>query len=237
MFDREMPAQSFNFVERSGLRPAIILPVMKHISNLAFAALAGILTCPGLSCSSKVSTVIVEYQHQPDRPAQRQNPRQNLRERPVNWSDVRRNPAELDVFNMEPIPLSAGVGKKAWVRIPDQLEQQSMLIYMPTGPCNGVADYKVTRAGFLLVACNYDYQGHGNGDWQKRSWEVDDFKDNGWRELTEAQLGGVLVKGDNREQIIFIKRVSEGENGRLRCNKYDPPYFIVEAGRGAQARR
>ncbi len=219
-----MPGHSFNFIERIGLCDAIILALMKHISNLAFTALVGILAFPGLSCSSKVSTVIVEYQ--PDRPVQRQH----LRRRQVNWNEVRRNPAELEVFKMEPIPLTAAIGKKAWVRIPDELEKQPMLIYMPTGPCNGVADYKVTRGGFLLVACNYDYQGNGNGDWQKRRWEIDDFMDHGWRELTEAELGGVLVKGDNREQIIFIKKVSEGESGRLRCNKYDPPYFIVAAG-------
>lgn len=47
------------------------------------------------------------------------------------------------------------------------------------------------------------------------------------REATAKDLGGALVKGDNREQVVFVKRVETGERGRLRCNKHDPPFFIV----------
>ena len=45
--------------------------------------------------------------------------------------------------------------------------------------------------------------------------------------MSADDLGGALVKGDNRAQVNFSKTVHQGEKLRLRCNKYDPPYPIL----------
>ena len=145
----------------------------------------------------------------------------------VRWDEIRRQPADVEVLNMLPAPLAEGLGSNSWLRVPPALAGGRSMIFMPNGPVNGVADYKVTAAGYLLVACNWDYQGNPSGGWQKGRWHKTDFILDGWRELTLGDLGGEFVKSDNREQLILIKKVAVGETGRLRCNKYDPPYFIV----------
>ena len=135
---------------------------------------------------------------------------------------------------MKPVPLAAGVGKTNWLRVPDELLKRQARIFAPVGPVNGVADYKVTAAGYLLVACNYDYQGNASGNWQEGRWFREQFYAHGWREATAKELGGALVSGQNREQVVFVKKVAAGESGRLRCNKHDPPFFIVRGGEPAQ---
>ena len=128
---------------------------------------------------------------------------------------------------MKPVPLVASEGKSAWVRVPDLFTNRQAMIFMPTGPVNGVADYKVTKGGHLLVACDYSYQGNSSGGWQEQRWTRQQFYAHGWLEATTEDLGGVLVNGGNREQVVFVKKVAAGESGRLRCNKYGPPHFIV----------
>jgi hypothetical protein len=96
-----------------------------------------------------------------------------------------------------------------------------------TGRDGGVADFRVTRSGVLLLACNFSYQGNSSGDWKEKRWTKEQFQDHGWRLLDPAELGGLLIKGDGREQDVFMKEVTEGDEFRLRCNKYDPPFVIV----------
>jgi hypothetical protein len=97
----------------------------------------------------------------------------------------------------------------------------------PSASTNGAADIEITADGYLLLACNWDYQGNQSGDWEKERWTEGKFKSKGWDRLSKNELGGELVKNDNRAQTIFFKRVKKGEHLRLRCNKYDPPYPIL----------
>jgi len=146
----------------------------------------------------------------------------------VDWEQVWSEPAAVEVFRMKPVPLVAGgEDKTAWVRVPDLFTKQPAMIFMATGPVNGVADYKVTKGGYLLVACDYTYKGNSSGSWLEERWTRQQFYKHGWREATAKDLGGVLVSGDNHRQVVFVKKVVAGESGRLRCNKYGPPHFIV----------
>jgi hypothetical protein len=45
--------------------------------------------------------------------------------------------------------------------------------------------------------------------------------------MGKTELGGILVKGDNRAQVVFSKQVRKGDSFRIRCNKYDPPFPIL----------
>lgn len=145
----------------------------------------------------------------------------------VSWDVVRRRPAKVDVLGMKSVMLVEGQGKDAWARVPALLTEYEAKIWRPTIPVDGVADFKVLESGYAIVACNFSYQGNSSGDWLNQRWTPKEFFENGWREISAEKLGGTLVKGDNREQVLFVKRLAKGETGRLRCNKYDPPYFII----------
>ncbi|MCX6849929.1 MAG: hypothetical protein NTY98_13490 [Verrucomicrobia bacterium] len=135
--------------------------------------------------------------------------------------------ATISVLNMQPVPLVSSANKNGWARIPAFFSNNGATIFTPTASTNGVADIEVKADGYLFLACNWDYQGNQSGNWEKKSWTEKNFKSKGWDQLSKKDLGGDLVKNDNRAQTIFFKRVKKGENLRLRCNKYDPPYPIL----------
>lgn len=153
---------------------------------------------------------------------------EKTQQRPLpSLGEIRREPAALEVLNMEAAPLQVTDAPRGWARVPEQLSKPAATVFMPVNPANGVSDYKVTRGGWVLAACNYDYQGNDSGDWRGSQWTKEEFQANGWQELTDKELGGKLITKENREQIIFVKKLSTGETGRLRCNKYDPPFLIL----------
>lgn len=98
---------------------------------------------------------------------------------------------------------------------------------MPDNEHFGVADIQVISDGYLFIACNWDYQGNQSGDWDKDAWDERKLKTKGWDKLTKRELGGELIKNNNRVQTVFVKRVKKGDTFRLRCNKYDPPFPIL----------
>lgn len=140
---------------------------------------------------------------------------------------IAKTPTTISVLNMQPVPLVISADKNGWARIPAVLLDNGATIFTPSASTNGVADIEVTADGYLLLACNWDYQGNQSGDWHKERWTESKFKSKGWDRLGKNELGGELVKNDNRAQTIFFKKVKKGENLRLRCNKYDPPYPIL----------
>jgi len=132
---------------------------------------------------------------------------------------------------MQPTALAASDDKNGWAKVPPQLTKYGAVVYMPSANTNGVADITVTGDGYLLIACNYDYQGNSSGNWDEEDWNERKFKTKGWRKLSKTELGAVLVKGDNREQVVFVKQVRKGAAYRIRCNKYDPPFPILLTGK------
>lgn len=149
----------------------------------------------------------------------------------ADWKTFAATPAAITVINMEPRPLVKSSDENGWLTVPDNLTRYAASIYFPVqgqgGGTNGVADITVVKSGYLLLACNYYYQGNSSGDWQKEVWDAKEFKRKGWRPLTKTDLGGLLLNHGNQEQTVFYKKVEAGQNVRLRCNKYQPPYPIV----------
>ncbi len=135
--------------------------------------------------------------------------------------------AEISVLNMQPVPLVISAEKNGWARIPAFFSNNGATIFTPSASTNGVADIEIKADGCLFLACNWDYQGNQSGNWEKERWTEKNFKSKGWDRVSKNDLGGDLVKNDNRAQTIFFKRVKKGEKLRLRCNKYDPPYPIL----------
>ena len=158
------------------------------------------------------------------RPVSRPTPVQRAT---VSLEQIRREAAVVEVSGMRSIPLAVSLGKTGWSRIPSELLKFQTAIFASEAKVNGVADYKVTKGGYLVVACNYDYQGNDSGNWVEERWTRAQFYSNGWRELVVEDLGGALVDGQNRQHAVFVKGVATGATGRLRCNKYSPPYFII----------
>lgn len=136
----------------------------------------------------------------------------------------RANPATLEVANLAASPLNEsanGDGGK-WRAVPEAF--RGAQIYC-SGPNKliGVAEYKVTKPGRVYLACNFEFQGNPSDGWTEQRWLPGDFEANGWSRVDGAELRSW---GD-RSFIIFTREVKAGETGKLRCNKYEPPYFIT----------
>ena len=108
------------------------------------------------------------------------------------------------------------------MRVPEVLRGAKVFSGSPIKH-NGVADFKASAAGRVYLACNYDYQGNRSGGWIEERWMPEQFVENGW----SLVQGLELVSWENRSYVVFTKELKAGESGRLRCNKYDPPYFIT----------
>ncbi len=130
-------------------------------------------------------------------------------------------PAEIEMLVMKKTKLQATPpgGKGVFLRVPPELE--GAWVYTGDGS-GGVADFTVTKAGRLYVACNYSYQGNSGGNWQAQAWKAEDFVRNGWAPVP----GLVIIGGNNSEHILFTRLCAAGEAFRLRCNKYGPPFVI-----------
>lgn len=150
----------------------------------------------------------------------------------ADWNAIAKSPAEITVLQMQPQPLTVSADEDGWARIPAMLSQHGAVVFMTPNKYLGVADIQVTADGYLLIACNWDYQGNSSGDWDKEVWDERKFRSKGWDKLTKGELGGDLIKSkNNRVQTLFFKRVKKGDSFRLRCNKYDPPFPILLRGK------
>jgi hypothetical protein len=145
----------------------------------------------------------------------------------ASFDDIQKNPATVEVAAAKPVPLVESDDKLAWQKVPPQLSTRGATIFIPVDKHNGVSDFKVTADGWVIIACNFDYQGNKGGNWDEMDWDERKFRTKGWDKFTKGEMGGLLVKGDGREQIVYAKLLKKGTALRLRCNKYDPPYIII----------
>ena len=136
-------------------------------------------------------------------------------------------PATVDMMLLKPTRLKESADKEQgrWARVPNALVGASIFATPPTG-ANGIADFKVTKSGQIYLALNYDYQGNSSGGWTEERWMPGDFMAAGWAQVRGAQM----VAWSNRTYSIFTRKVEQGEQFRLRCNKYEPPYVILLDG-------
>ncbi len=145
----------------------------------------------------------------------------------VDWDAIVKAAPEITVLFMKPKPLVVNEEKIGWARVPAMFSDRDAVIYMPENEHLGAADIQVMSDGYLFLACNWDYQGNQSGDWATEAWDEQKFQSEGWKKLTKEELGGDLIRNNNRVQKVFVKAVKKGEALRLRCNKYDPPYPIL----------
>lgn len=147
------------------------------------------------------------------------------------WKIAGAKPAGVEVKKMKLVPLVVSTNALGWEDVPPVFRERSaqiMALTVPAGVETGVAEYTVRSSGYALIACNFGYQGNNSGDWQSSRWQPSDFAANGWTSIPQTELGGFLTSVDvHRVQVIFWKNLAAGETGRIRCNKYYPPYFIV----------
>lgn len=137
---------------------------------------------------------------------------------------TKENPAAVSVVNISGEPLTEAASAEAgkWMRVPEPLRGARIFSSSPIKHI-GVADFKAASAGRVYLACNYEYQGNRGGSWSGERWMPEQFVENGW----SLVQGLELVSWENRTFVIFTKELKAGESGRLRCNKYEPPYFIT----------
>ncbi len=154
----------------------------------------------------------------------------------VEWKDVIGSPAKVQVAAVDSVIFDPQEVTPPFSRVPEMFKRYKTRIFaQPMQDGVGIVDITVTDPGYLLVACNYSYQGNSSGGWMETRWTAEQFVANGWNPITPDEVGGLLVKGTDREQTLFLKQVKKGETLRLRCNKYDPPYPILfEPGQVAQ---
>ena len=146
----------------------------------------------------------------------------------VDLEKLAAQPATIEVEGMDPVKLRVSGGKQGWIEVPKRFKSRGATVYAPEGGNPGVAEFRVIQDGYVLLACNFDYQGNESGGWKDDALTRDEFRRMGWREIRKPKkIGGALIKGDRRVQTLFYKRVYRGENFKLRCNKYDPPYPIL----------
>ena len=137
---------------------------------------------------------------------------------------TKENPATVSIVNLTAEPLTEAASAEAgrWMRVPEVLRGAKVFSGSPIKH-NGVADFKATAAGRVYLACNYDYQGNRSGGWIEERWMPEQFVEKGWSLVPGLEL----VSWENRSYVLFTKELKAGESGRLRCNKYEPPYFIT----------
>lgn len=151
----------------------------------------------------------------------------NTTARAIDPAVLAAKPAQIEVLRMTEVPLVLSEEVGGWIAIPEIFKTWSATIFKADAKHLGVARITVIESGYLLIACNYDYQGNKSGDWSDEAMSRGDFKKAGWMELKKSELGGELIQQDNRAQVIFYREVKKGETFSLRCNKYDPPYPIL----------
>lgn len=84
----------------------------------------------------------------------------------ADWEDLKKNAAKIEVLNMQPVPFVVSTEKSGWAAIPPQLDKPDTRVFMPVSGTNPVSDIKVIEDGWIIVACNYGYQGNASGNWE-----------------------------------------------------------------------
>jgi hypothetical protein len=148
------------------------------------------------------------------------------------WATFPAHAAEVALTPYRPVPLDT------WKGLPAAFRTTPLVVYAQhelsgQGVVMPPAQFKVTRGGIVLVACDYSYQGNNTGGWTATRMTKEQFVEQGWRVLEEEKSGGPLWKSDPKKPfVVFWKNVREGETYSLRCNKYAPPFVILPAKAG-----
>lgn len=147
------------------------------------------------------------------------------------WTVPDARPASVDVRDMKLVPLAVGTNRLDWAVVPTFFRErpaQIMALTLTAGVETGLAEYTVRTSGYAIIACGFGYQGNNSGGWTDSRWTAAEFEAKGWQPIPSSAVGGTLTMVDvNRVMTLFWKPVTAGETGRIRCNKYYPPFFIA----------
>lgn len=147
--------------------------------------------------------------------------------KPIDWKHAISSPVAVKVAGFEPMPINPSLERQIFVQIPPLFTHYKSVVYAkPDGDNVGVAEISAESDGYVIVSCHFGYQG-GDGVWTKTRWTADQFVANGWNRIDPRDVGGIFVRDPDRIQELFVRYVRKGENYKLRCNKYNPPYVIV----------
>ena len=145
-----------------------------------------------------------------------------------DWPAALKSPGAVEVTNMTLQPLIVGnEDQQSWLSVPNKLLEAHAQGFTPTEKKNGVAEYRVTKDGWIFVAGYFGNEGAKRGDWVNERWEQKDFEQDGWIKLSTEEAGGALMNQGQQSFDIFAKQVKAGASGRLRVNKYSAPRFIL----------
>ncbi|MDB5335701.1 MAG: hypothetical protein JWN70_1320, partial [Planctomycetaceae bacterium] len=150
----------------------------------------------------------------------------------LDWKKIVASPAKVEVAEIDSLELTVNNGPNPFTQVPKIFTTHKATVYAsPQQDGAGVAKIMVLADGFLLLGCNYTYQGNDSGGWTETRWLPEKFVSQGWRRLTAKELGGELVQNYPDKSVlpqdVFVKYVRQGEEMTLRCNKYRPPVVIV----------
>jgi hypothetical protein len=146
-----------------------------------------------------------------------------------DWPMFQARAARVTVTAYEPVPLDT------WKGVPTGFRTTPLVAYSGhelngKGVVMPPAEFKVTRGGVVLVACDFSYQGNDKGGWTATRMTREQFVERGWHVLADERSGGALWKSDPKKPlVVFWRNVREGETYSLRCNKYAPPFVILPA--------
>src|SRR3954471_13717457 len=113
---------------------------------MKFASLVRLFMCVSLALFVSSCSTVRKPGPKRSKKATVRVPRMN-----VAWDEIRANPASIEVLLMNPISLVETNAKGGWLRVPEQFRNFHTTIYMPEKPMLGVADYRVTKSGYLFV--------------------------------------------------------------------------------------
>jgi hypothetical protein len=143
-------------------------------------------------------------------------------------AELIRNSAQVNSLKYEAEPIVAiANGPAGWRSVAPIFQHAKAVSYSRSKQSSGLAEFEVTRSGYLLLACNWSYQGNPSGGWVPSRLKKEDFIQRGWQPVDNAIFSGLVRFESKGDQALFIKRVEKGEKYTLRCNKYYPPYAIV----------
>lgn len=147
---------------------------------------------------------------------------------------TRENPAKIACEEMDPGEVVEGGDTQklieAWVSFP--AEFKGATIYYPKSvkadQSKAAVVYKTLAPGRVYVVINFKDQGNSGGGWKNDRWVEADFLAHGWSRVAGAEF--VNQKGGS--YMVLTKVLTMEDGGRLRSNKYNPPYLMTFAPRG-----
>jgi hypothetical protein len=145
----------------------------------------------------------------------------------------RENPAKIECEDMNPSLIEEGGSGQIekWTSVP--AEFKGATIYYPktvkADQSKAAVIYKTLEPGRVYAVCNFTSQGNPSGGWMNDRWTEADFLAHGWARVAGAEFvnekGGVYM--------VLTKVLTKEDAGRLRSNKYNPPYLVTFAPAGS----